>query len=91
MASITEIGLQEPIDVLVVDGTYYGFSGCHRYEVLYCATVSCALVLAWLANRVAPIGGKSAFDCTVPRLKLLPRSREGLPMLRPQRCINSIY
>ncbi len=32
MKSIEEIGLQEPIDVLEVDGRYYGFSGCHRYE-----------------------------------------------------------
>lgn len=32
MVSISEIGLQEPIDVLDVDGQYYGFSGCHRYE-----------------------------------------------------------
>jgi sulfiredoxin len=32
MQSIQEIGLQEPIDVLEVDGKYYGFSGCHRYE-----------------------------------------------------------
>eukprot|EP00899_Mesostigma_viride_P005391 jgi/Mesvir1/14853/Mv05471-RA.1 len=32
MGSIAEIGLQEPIDVLEVDGVYYGFSGCHRYE-----------------------------------------------------------
>jgi len=32
MASIAEIGLQEPIDVLEVEGKYYGFSGCHRYE-----------------------------------------------------------
>jgi uncharacterized ParB-like nuclease family protein len=30
MASIQEIGLQEPIDVLLVEGRYYGFSGCHR-------------------------------------------------------------
>ncbi|KAB5532343.1 hypothetical protein DKX38_019013 [Salix brachista] len=30
--SIKEIGLQVPIDVLEVDGVYYGFSGCHRYE-----------------------------------------------------------
>lgn len=30
--SIQEIGLQEPIDVLEVDGEYYGFSGCHRFE-----------------------------------------------------------
>ncbi|CAM9001621.1 unnamed protein product [Rhodiola kirilowii] len=30
MDSISEIGLQ--IDVLEVDGVYYGFSGCHRYE-----------------------------------------------------------
>lgn len=32
MHSIQEIGLQEPIDVLQVEGQYYGFSGCHRYE-----------------------------------------------------------
>lgn len=32
MQSINEIGLQEPIDILEVDGQYYGFSGCHRYE-----------------------------------------------------------
>jgi uncharacterized ParB-like nuclease family protein len=32
MESIQEIGLQEPIEVLEVDGEYYGFSGCHRYE-----------------------------------------------------------
>lgn len=32
MASIQDIGLQEPIDVLEVDGKFYGFSGCHRYE-----------------------------------------------------------
>lgn len=32
MASIQDIGQQEPIDVLEVEGEYYGFSGCHRYE-----------------------------------------------------------
>ncbi|KAI4298143.1 hypothetical protein L6164_031737 [Bauhinia variegata] len=32
MHSIRETGLQVPIDVLEVDGVYYGFSGCHRYE-----------------------------------------------------------
>lgn len=32
MESIAEIGQIEPIDVLEVDGQYYGFSGCHRYE-----------------------------------------------------------
>ena len=32
MESISAIGQQEPIDVLEVDGQYYGFSGCHRYE-----------------------------------------------------------
>ncbi|XP_065851773.1 sulfiredoxin, chloroplastic/mitochondrial isoform X1 [Euphorbia lathyris] len=32
MDSIQLIGLQVPIDVLEVDGVYYGFSGCHRYE-----------------------------------------------------------
>ncbi len=32
MESIQSIGQQEPIDVLEVEGQYYGFSGCHRYE-----------------------------------------------------------
>lgn len=32
MESIEQIGQQEPIDVLEVDGIYYGFSGCHRFE-----------------------------------------------------------
>eukprot|EP00887_Chlorella_sp_A99_P000713 scaffold5.g713.t1 len=32
MRSIQEIGQQEPIDVLEVDGQIYGFSGCHRFE-----------------------------------------------------------
>ncbi len=32
MASIAEIGQQEPIDILEVEGQFYGFSGCHRYE-----------------------------------------------------------
>jgi uncharacterized ParB-like nuclease family protein len=32
MESIRQIGQQEPIEVLEVDGQYYGFSGCHRYE-----------------------------------------------------------
>lgn len=32
MTSIQAVGLQEPIDVLEVDGKYYGFSGCHRFE-----------------------------------------------------------
>lgn len=32
MDSIAAIGQQVPIDVLEVEGRYYGFSGCHRYE-----------------------------------------------------------
>jgi uncharacterized ParB-like nuclease family protein len=32
MESIQEKGLQEPIDILEVDGEYYGFSGCHRFD-----------------------------------------------------------
>lgn len=32
MESIAEIGQLEPIDVLEVDGNFYGFSGCHRFE-----------------------------------------------------------
>ena len=30
--SIEQEGLREPIEVLEVEGEYYGFSGCHRYE-----------------------------------------------------------
>jgi len=29
--SISSIGLQEPIDLLEVEGRLYGFNGCHRY------------------------------------------------------------
>lgn len=32
MVSIQEVGQQEPIEILEVNGQYYGFSGCHRYE-----------------------------------------------------------
>ena len=42
--SIAEEGLREPIDVLEVEGKYYGFSGCHRYEahqVLGKETIKC--------------------------------------------------
>eukprot|EP00897_Mesotaenium_endlicherianum_P000062 jgi/Mesen1/10056/ME000730S09351 len=44
MKSISEIGLQVPIDVLEVDGQYYGFSGCHRFEAhqrLGLSTITC--------------------------------------------------
>ena len=36
MASIDEIGLQEPIDLLEIDGKLYGFNGCHRYTAHKC-------------------------------------------------------
>lgn len=42
--SIAQKGLHEPIDVLEVEGKYYGFSGCHRYEahqVLGKPTIKC--------------------------------------------------
>jgi len=32
MESIAAIGQQTLIDVIEVDGKYYGFSGCHRFE-----------------------------------------------------------
>jgi len=44
MASIAREGLKEPIEVLAVDGQYYSFSGCHRYEAhqrLGKATIAC--------------------------------------------------
>ncbi|XP_020578482.1 sulfiredoxin, chloroplastic/mitochondrial [Phalaenopsis equestris] len=46
MESIREIGLQEPIDVLEVEGVYYGFSGCHRFEAhqrLGLSTIRCKI------------------------------------------------
>jgi sulfiredoxin len=42
--SIAIEGLHEPIDVLEVEGRYYGFSGCHRYEahqILGKPTIKC--------------------------------------------------
>ena len=39
----------EPIDVLEVDGRYYGFSGCHRYEAhvkLGRETIRCRVILS---------------------------------------------
>ena len=42
--SIAEDGLLEPIDVLEVEGRYYGFSGCHRYkahQILRKETIKC--------------------------------------------------
>ena len=44
--SIAEEGLREPIDVLEVEGKYYGFSGCHRYEahqLLKKETIKCRI------------------------------------------------
>jgi sulfiredoxin len=51
MESIQAIGQQEPIDVLEVDGEYYGFSGCHRYEA--CQRLGQTTILARVrkANR----------------------------------------
>lgn len=42
--SIAREGLHEPIDVLEVEGHYYGFSGCHRYaahQILGKETIQC--------------------------------------------------
>ncbi len=44
MAAIATDGQLEPIEVLEVDGEYYGFSGCHRYEAMQrlgCPTIRC--------------------------------------------------
>jgi sulfiredoxin len=46
MASIADIGQQEPIEVLEIEGQYYGFSGCHRYEActrLGLTTIKCRI------------------------------------------------
>lgn len=47
--SIAEIGQQVPIDVLLVDGRYYGFSGCHRFEAMQTLgreTIKCRVIPA---------------------------------------------
>lgn len=47
--SIAEEGLHEPIDILEVEGKYYGFSGCHRYEahqLLGKETIKCRVLRA---------------------------------------------
>ena len=44
MAAIAAVGQLEPIEVLEVEGVYYGFSGCHRYEAMQrlgCPTIRC--------------------------------------------------
>ena len=48
MRSIQSVGLQEPIDLLKVDGQYYGFSGCHRYEA--CKRLGHATIKARIRN-----------------------------------------
>jgi len=45
--SILEHGLLEPIDVIEVDGVYYGFSGCHRFQAhqeLDLKTIRCRVI-----------------------------------------------
>lgn len=49
MSSIAKEGLHVPIDILEVDGRYYGFSGCHRFEAcqrLGRKTISCRIIKA---------------------------------------------
>lgn len=49
MDSITKQGLHDPIDVLEVDGNYYSFSGCHRFEAhqrLGKPTILCRVIKA---------------------------------------------
>jgi sulfiredoxin len=46
MESIAATGQQEPIEILEVEGIYYGFSGCHRFEAcqqLGQSTVLCCI------------------------------------------------
>jgi sulfiredoxin len=49
MDSIAKEGQKTPIDVLEVEGRYYGFSGCHRFEAcqrLGQETISCRVFKA---------------------------------------------
>ena len=57
MESIADIGLQEPIDVLLVDGKYYGFSGCHRFEVC------CSVCMSSAATRCYSILSAMMMQC----------------------------
>ena len=46
MESIQQDGLRDPIEVLEVEGKYYSFSGCHRFEAhqkLGQATIRCRI------------------------------------------------
>ncbi|MFB2833715.1 ParB N-terminal domain-containing protein [Floridanema evergladense] len=53
MKSIQEIGQQEPIDILEVEGKYYGFSGCHRYEA--CQKLGKETILCRIRNAPASV------------------------------------
>ncbi|CAM9614739.1 unnamed protein product [Phaeothamnion confervicola] len=85
MESIAEIGQQVPIDVLEVDGRYYGFSGCHRFEAaqrLGMPTIKCRVVKASLEvlhahMRSGARQDPSSSDCPGPhradRFMMTPR------------------
>lgn len=49
MGSIAREGVRVPIDVLEVEGTYFGFNGCHRFEAcqrLGMETIPCRVIKA---------------------------------------------
>mmetsp|Transcript_4454 Transcript_4454/g.6902 ORF Transcript_4454/g.6902 Transcript_4454/m.6902 type:complete len:187 (+) Transcript_4454:21-581(+) len=50
MESIAQIGQQDPIDILEVEGKFYGFNGCHRFE----ACEKLQLPFIWCKVRKAP-------------------------------------
>ncbi|XP_073025557.1 sulfiredoxin, chloroplastic/mitochondrial isoform X1 [Primulina eburnea] len=75
--SIGEIGLQVPIDVLEVDGKYYGFSGCHRFEAhqqLGLPTIRCKV--------------RRGTKETLSRMALASKFIQGINMVREEKKKN---
>uniref|UniRef100_M4FBE6 sulfiredoxin n=1 Tax=Brassica campestris TaxID=3711 RepID=M4FBE6_BRACM len=86
MDSIRQIGLQVPIDVIEVDGAYYGFSGCHRYEAhqkLGLPTIRCK-IRKGTKETLSCL--RRCLRCCLPRYlrgslrRCLPRSLRGSPV-----------
>ncbi|XP_021754048.1 sulfiredoxin, chloroplastic/mitochondrial-like isoform X1 [Chenopodium quinoa] len=79
MDSIKEIGLQVPIDVLEVDGVYYGFSGCHRYEAhqrLGLPAIRCKVrrgtkeTLRFILQASSPVNTLELYSFSIPSIIL---------------------
>ncbi|KAI8475571.1 MAG: Presenilin-domain-containing protein [Monoraphidium minutum] len=87
MHSITEIGLQEPIDVLLVEGVYYGFSGCHR-SAAPALTYPNMFAPPSPAPSAAPAAGPLQARCAAVAARLTARSKESRSCPRSCRPLN---